>query len=110
MDSHYMLIPVLTEKENWKHKKEVKLSIEKGKEIQEFLMGRNKKIYISNKEIKCNSLNKRIINNFAIVEIDMELMAEFKDEITRNAQDNSCQLLTRAEMLDYIKEHEPEVL
>ena len=123
MDSYYMLIPVTTKKDNWKHKEKIKLSIDKAKEIQEFLMGRITEIGTkknvettdedgnaitvkSGKILKCNSLQKRIINNFAIVEIDCELMLEYGDELKESCIDNECILLTHIEMLQYLKDNQ----
>lgn len=126
-DSYYMLMPITIKKEDWKHKEKVKLSIEKAKEIQEFLMGRltkiftkkdkeDKEVYDSElgsnvlvkdgKRLLCNSLNKRIIGSYAIIEIDFELMAEYEVELRESCIDNNVDLLTHAEILQYIADEE----
>ena len=126
MDSYYMLVPITTKQEDWIHQSTDKLSIEKAKEIQEFLMGRQTELYTKEStfevdevtgetiEIKhgdllqCNFTHERIVNNCIIINIDSKLMELYYDEMVANASINNCTLYTHGEMLEYLKQFEGE--
>lgn len=123
MQSYYMLIPITMQPEDWTHKERENLSIIKATEIQEFLMGRISEIgtldnaIVKDEDendvsvktgiiIKCNSLQKRIVNGFAIVEVDCELMKIYGDDLMESCVDNNVDLFTHAEIRQYIKDNE----
>lgn len=110
-ESHYMLIPVTTKKEDWKHKEKTKLSIKKAIELQDFFMGRISNVEINGKSLKTNSSidKKTILNDFLIVEIDRNIASVYTIEMQETAIDNNVQLLSHTEMLQYIKD-DSEVL